>query len=258
MANQQNGRRILLKRAKSLHLVPYVYNSTYDDYVLGSDVYDLSAIVGDSMQLQQGDGNTDSEDNEFTNQPLVQCVTAGRYAFTAQCVDLQNNMVKVIFGAMTGAGVDGLFAMPDDYHDMFVLVRVAFKDANAPDMIIPKLNLNSTLIVSQLKSQLSKGTLGGTAFNRMVAYANGVATINLLTTTQPVEQFSVPATGGTTYTPVTPVIFTPNANSLYVLHHYDEQADKYTFSKIAWSSGSITNNHTMNNGASQIITTSGL
>ena len=92
------GRR-LLRKAQSLWVLPYVYNSSLNDYVLGQTVYDLSAIIGDSITLEQQDGDAQTKMNEFTNEPLVKNISAGECRFTAQCLDLQNAVLKSLFAA---------------------------------------------------------------------------------------------------------------------------------------------------------------
>ena len=58
----KNGRTVLMK-AESMMLVPYVYNSTYGDYVLGSDVYDISEVIGDSIVIEQSEGDSVTKEN---------------------------------------------------------------------------------------------------------------------------------------------------------------------------------------------------
>ena len=193
-----NGGRIVLKKAQSMMAVPYVYDSTIGDYVLGSDVYDISAIIGDTITLEQSDGNTEAKYNEFVGTPLIENTSGGKYEFSAECIDLQNNVLKSLFGAMTASG--GAAAFNADYVEMYALIRVRFEDAALPDVVLPKVHLNSKLFIQQLKTRTSQGNISGTAMPRNCGIENsGQTALSWLS--------SIYSNG--TYTPFTPVLFVP-------------------------------------------------
>ena len=224
-----NDGRIVLKKAESMMVVPYVYDSSVGDYVIGEDVYDISAVIGDSITLEQDDGERKTKNNEFVAAPLIESVSGAKYNFTAQCIDLQNAVLVSCFNVMSVDGVSGAIAFNDDHTLLYALVRVRFKDESLPDVFIPKLQLNSKLLVNQLKTRLSQGNISGSAQSVFVAVAGSGNTSAL--------QFDVPTTGGTTYTPFTPVLFVPRGNEPLFFHHKGNGSTDY-YSYVDFSNGS--------------------
>lgn len=227
-----NGGRIVLKKAQSMMVVPYVYDSTIGDYVLGSDVYDISAIIGDTITLEQSDGNTEAKYNEFVGTPLIENTSGGKYEFKAECIDLQNNVLKSLFGVLTASG--GAAAFNADYVEMYALIRVRFEDASLPDVILPKVQLNSKLFIQQLKTRASQGNIAGTALAHTVAVddRDNPSEGELL-------QFSSQANGAT-YTPYTPVLFVPRGYDFFVYRNEGKLDDVY--SRVNFVNGGINNN----------------
>lgn len=238
----KTGRKFL-RKAESMMLVPYVYDDTdgVEDYVLGSEVYDISAVIGDSIVLEQKDGDVDEKFNEFVQSPLVRNVTAGAYDFTAQCLDLQDKVLRALFGAYTASGtngvVNGVAALPDDYQLQYAMIRIRFHDINLSDVILPKVQMNSKLLLQQMKTRGSQGNVSGTALSQRVAVIDRDAVSPMAL------QFGSGAAGESTFVPVTPVLFVPRGYTPMVLHHRDENDnDKYIFSTVNFTAGSVSHN----------------
>lgn len=247
-----NDGRIVLKKAQSMMAVPYVYDSSVEDYVLGSDVYDISAVIGDSITIEQSDGNTEAKHNEFKASPLIESVSGSKYNFTAQCLDLQNSVLQSLFGVMVGHGyngaVNGAVAFNDDFVLLYALIRIRFEDASLPDVVMPKVQLNSKLFVQQLKTRASQGNIAGTALAHTVAVddRDNQAEGELL-------QFSSQASGAT-YTPDTPVLFVPRGYDFFVYRNEAKLDDVY--SKVNFVNGSVGNHIHINtsNGTWEVRT----
>lgn len=241
----KTGRKFL-RKAESMMLVPYVYDDTdgVEDYVLGSEVYDISAVIGDSIVLEQKDGEVDEKFNEFVQSPIVRNVTAGAYDFTAQCLDLQDKVLRALFGAYTASGtngvVNGVAALPDDYHLQYAMIRIRFHDMNISDVILPKVQMNSKLLLQQMKTRGSQGNISGTALSQRVAVVDRDAVSPMAL------QFGSQVVGETTFIPLTPIIFVPRTYTPMVLHHKDENDDnKYVFSTVNFTTGSVSHNTTV-------------
>jgi hypothetical protein len=226
-----NDGRTIIKKASSMMVVPYVYDSTIGDYVLGSDVYDISAIIGDTITLEQSDGNTEAKYNEFKASPLIESVSGSKYNFTAQCLDLQNSVLRSLFGAMTAGSNEGAAAFNDDFVRLYALIRIRFSDQSIPDIILPKVQMNSKLFIQQLKTRASQGNISGTAFAKACAIQNSSNTALLL--------FSSIASDNI-YTPYTPVLFVPkNRVPIFYYKKNTDTLDYYTY--INFSNGSVSN-----------------
>lgn len=241
----KTGRKFL-RKAESMMLVPYEYDDTdgVEDYVLGSEVYDISAVIGDSIVLEQKDGEVDEKFNEFVQSPLVRNVTAGAYDFTAQCLDLQDKVLRALFGAYTASGtngsVDGVAALPDDYHLQYAMIRIRFHNTGLSDVILPKVQMNSKLLLQQMKTRGSQGNVSGTALSREVAVVDRDASLPM------VLQFGSSIVGQPTYAPYTPILFVPRTYTPMVLHHKDENDDnKYIFSTVDFTTGSVSHNRSV-------------
>lgn len=238
----KTGRKFL-RKAESMMLVPYVYDDTdgVEDYVLGSEVYDISAVIGDSIVLEQKDGEVDEKFNEFVQSPIVRNVTAGAYDFTAQCLDLQDKVLRALFGAYTASGtngvVNGVAAFPDDYQLQYAMIRIRFRDTNLSDVILPKVQMNSKLLMQQMKTRGSQGNVSGTALSQRVAVIDRDAVSPMAL------QFGSGAVGESTFVPVTPVLFVPRGYTPMVLHHRDDNDNnKYIFSTVNFTTGSVSHN----------------
>lgn len=247
-----NGNRIVLKKAQSMMAVPYVYDQSVEDYVLGGDVYDISAVIGDSITIEQSDGNTEAKYNEFKASPLIESVSGSKYAFTAQCIDFQDSVLQSLFGVMVGHGyngaVNGAVAFNDDFVLLYALIRIRFADASLPDVVMPKVQLNSKLFIQQLKTRASQGNIAGTALAHTVSVddRDNPADGELL-------QFSSQS-NGMTYTPHTPVLFVPRGYDFFVYRNETKLDDVY--SRVNFNSGSVENNIYINssNGSWEIRT----
>lgn len=218
--------RTILKNAESMMVVPYVYDSTVGDYVLGEDVYDISAVIGDSIVIEQSEGNTETKYNEFVGSPLLECVSGGKVALTAQCVDFQDAVLKSLFGAMVSES--GVAALNDDYVLIYALIRVRFKDESLPDVILPKAQLNSRLFIQQLKTRSGQGNIAATAHSLDIAIEDLESQGHLL-------QFQKLG-GENTYVPYTPFVFVPHGYTPLFRH------DGNNFSVVDFAIGSVAHN----------------
>jgi hypothetical protein len=248
----KTGRKFF-KKASSMMLVPYVYDMSLDDYVLGSDVYDISAVIGDSIMVEQKDGEVEEKFNEFVRSPLVRNVTAGSYDFTAQCLDLQDKVLRALFGVYTASGAngvaEGVSAFPDDYLLQYAMIRIQFKGSELPDIVFPKVQMNSKMLLQQMKTRGSQGNISGTALSREVAVIDKDAQdLSVL-------QFS-PIAGQPTYAPFTPILFVPRDYTPMVLHHIDDgDDDTHIFSTVDFTTGTVSHNRSVNisNGSYEIV-----
>ena len=240
--------RTILKKAESVVLVPYTYDSGIDDYAVGSTMYDISAIIGDSIVLEQSEGTTEVKENEFVSSPLISAIAGSKYGFTAQCLDMQNSILKSIFGAMIGSGangaVNGAVAFFDDFPLQYALIRIKFQKGT-PDLIMPKVQMNSRLFVQQLKTRAGQGNIAGTAMAHYIAVADSAASMKLLEFVAP--NMGVRSSGnpyanssGTTYMPYTPVLFVPQGSHLFV------QYNGKIFADLNFSNGSVSYNISVN------------
>lgn len=228
----KKGKKIL-RNPESLYVLPYVYDDTLNDFVLGQTIYDLSAIIGDSIVIEQDDGDVQNKVNEFTNAPLVRNATSGEWKVTAQCIDLQNNVLKSLFAAYYN-DTAGIAAMRGEYETLYALIRIRFSDASIPDVYLPKVQMNSKLLLQQMRSRGSQGNLGGTALSRECAVIETAPTSEhdgeLYGMTDMIN-------GVTLYSVSTPLLFVPRDNSVLILNHRDDDSGESVFDEILQDPG---------------------
>ena len=220
--------RTLFKKAKALQVLPYVYDANLEDYVLGPNVYDISAVIGDSISCEQSDGDVTTKNNEFTPQPVVRNTTAGTWNFTAQVLDLQNNVLRALFGALIATEtVSGatyhISAIPEDYQTRYALVRVSFRDNNTPDVYFPRMLLDSKLMINQLKTRGAQGNLNCVALSLECAIMSRARQGNLV---------RLSSLSGNKYMVRTPIMFVPQSYTPLFLHHQENGG--YFFSQVDW------------------------
>lgn len=152
---------MVFKGAKNLIITPYTASDT-----LGTDSYDIRSIVADSISIEQDDNTVNSKDAEFFDTPLIENTQLGKFQFSATCIDMQNTIMTKLFGCTVNGDI---VTFPSSYKDLYVLARIVFVDTESNDIIIPKLRLNSKLVIGTLKTGSAEGTIQGTAHLTSVA-----------------------------------------------------------------------------------------
>lgn len=228
----QTGRTIF-KKPSSLWILPYKYDSTISDYVLGNTVYDISAIIGDTISYDENDGETSSKYNEFVGEPIITNTTSGSKKLSAQCLDLQNNILKVMFGALYNTE-HAVAALRRDYEPLYALIRLRFTEQNVPDVYFPMVALNSKMMMQQLKSRGAQGNLNGVVESRRCAVVD----------TEPAGAVNGTLVGlqddvnnETKYSVITPMLFVPKESKVLITHHYDSVNRITKYDEIKRSAG---------------------
>ena len=209
-------------------MIPYVYDDEVADYVVGGTIYDISSIIGDSIEIWQDDGDEQTKVREFSQQPVAVNATSGNLKFSAQCIDMQDSILSSAFGAFTSEGAPSV-AFPNDYADLFAVLRIQFRDETSPDIYIPKVHLSSSLEIKNLKTGLAHGTLRGIAVSRIMCVTTDNESTRL-------ERFSI-SNDTCAHLIDTPMIFVSRMQRPLFFHSYDEGENVYTFSRISWEEG---------------------
>lgn len=154
--NQSNA--VVFKNATGMTITPYVRNQATGAWELGENEYDISEIMADTVSIEPEDNEVNSIDAEFRDTPLIQSISLGAVNFTCTCIDMQNGIMKNIFGWEEAN--DSVFA-PTSYKEMFAAIKVTFADA--PTIALPFVQMNSKAVISTLKTGTAQGTISGTA-----------------------------------------------------------------------------------------------
>lgn len=153
---QTNLGRIFLSNASRLLVTPYI-----DEDTVGTTTYDIISIVADTLSITPDDNTINTREWEFGDTPLYETVTLGKVQFAATCIDLQNKILKNIFG---WTEVNGDVFMPKTYVDKYASIVIEFADETDPIIVLPKVKMNSKVVLASLKTGSAEGQLAGTAY----------------------------------------------------------------------------------------------
>ena len=155
-----DSERRVFTNLKAILFTPWASESA-----VGETTYDLVNIVGDTTSVEQADNNVNEIEHEFSSEPLYENITLGKKSFTCDCIDFQNDVLKNLFGWETTEGGDA-FA-PITYKDLFCKIEMQFNSTN-DIVVLPKVKMNSKVVLSTMKSNVSKGTISGTCYSAYV------------------------------------------------------------------------------------------
>lgn len=156
MAKIELGTRRVFSNLKAAYFTPWA-----NEGEIGDAIYDLVDIVGDSTSVEQAENEVNAIDHEFSSSPLFENINLGEKTFTTECIDLQNDVLKTMFG-WTVDEAGNAFA-PVNYKDMYCKVELHF---NTTDdiLVLPKVKLNSRAVIASMKTDVSRANITGTCY----------------------------------------------------------------------------------------------
>ena len=168
---------------KGMDFTPWTNDST-----LGDTTYDLVNIVGDSTTVEQADNDVTTIEHEFRAEPLYESVKLGQKSMSAECIDYQNDVLKIMMGWDTAE--DGTAFAPTAYKD--VICKVVLRFNSTDDIVVlPKVKMNSKAMLASMKTDVSRLTISGTCYS---AYVKSGSTTKLT------DMAVIPAANASTYT----------------------------------------------------------
>lgn len=160
MAKVELGARRQFSNLKSALFTPWK-----DEKTLGENTYDLVDIVADTTSVEQEDNEVNTIDHEFSSTPLVENISLGAKTFTTECIDMQNDVLKGMFGWATDEA--GNAFAPKAYKPLYCKVELQF---NSTDdiVVLPKVLLNSRAVFASMKTDVSRANISGTCYPAFV------------------------------------------------------------------------------------------
>lgn len=142
------------------------------------DTFIFDEVVRDTTTISQDDNDSTTIENEFSDDPILDIVSLGKFQFAAEVADIQTEILKNFANYTYDSTAKKLFA-PAAYQKAYVKIDLVFKngtDADGSDkymsICIPKLQLNSRLMVESMNSNIARLNLAGTATS-VALTANG-------------------------------------------------------------------------------------
>ena len=144
---------------KYLYITPFTDSTTK-----GSTTYMVEDVVRDSVTLTQEDNEENPVENEFSSTPIINNITAGSYTFTAEVGDLQGELAKALAGFDVDSTSGKIYA-PSGYVEVFAEIALVFESGSSYiAAILPKVQLNSIVLIESLNSSIGKITINGTGY----------------------------------------------------------------------------------------------
>ena len=129
-----------------------------------ANIYDITEVVADSTSIEQADNDSNVIEHEFSSNPLFENITLGDKTFTCESIDLQDGVLKGLFGWQELAS--------DEYKHLYATIELGFTNSE-DEIVLPKVLLNSKAVIASMKTDASKATISGTCYN---AYIDSVKT----------------------------------------------------------------------------------
>lgn len=152
-----NSGKVVFSNATQILFTPYTNVDT-----IGSTSYDLVDILADSLSFTPDDNTINSKDAEFRDEPLFENIMLGKIQFAATSTDMQNTIMKELFGWSIDATSSAAFA-PNAYQELWCKIEVVFGDST-PRVVAPKVKMNSKAVISTLKTGSAEGQIAGTCY----------------------------------------------------------------------------------------------
>ncbi len=163
---QPLGTRRVFANLKYLYVTPWTDEST-----LGSKTYDIVDVVADTTSIEQADNEVNAIDHEFSSSPLYENVNLGEKTFSCESIDLQNDILKELFGWTADLQGNVVFA-PTGYKDLYVAMEIGF-NSTEDIVVLPKVKMNSRAVIASMRTDVSRANITGSCYP---AYVNNVKT----------------------------------------------------------------------------------
>ena len=147
------------KFIKPSYIVATLFTGSEQDDVPKGDSYILEDVVEDTTSIAQDDNDVNDIECETSDSPILSIVKLGKYQFTAEVADTQKDLLVALMG----------FA-PAQYKKLYAKIDVVFEEGETMTaFVVPKVQLNSKLMLESLNSNVGRINLAGTAYDANVS-----------------------------------------------------------------------------------------
>lgn len=146
----------------------YIRVTPWTDETSGpkGDTYDITEVVADTTSLEQAENDSNVLEHEFSANPLFENITLGDKTFTCESIDLQDAVLKGLFGWQE-VGSNGGVAAPKEYKHLYATIEMGFTNVD-DEIVLPKVLLNSRAVIASMKTDASRANITGTCYNAWV------------------------------------------------------------------------------------------
>lgn len=162
------------KFIKPSYIVATLFTGSEQNDVPGGDSYILEDVVEDTTSITQDDNDVNDIECETSDSPILSIVKLGKYQFTAEVADTQKDLLVALMGFTEGAASSAKCFAPARYKKLYAKIDVVFKEGTTMTaFVVPKVQLNSKLMLESLNSNVGRINLAGTAYDANVADGSG-------------------------------------------------------------------------------------
>lgn len=163
---QNLGARRVFANLKYLYVTPWIGEES-----LGTKTYDIVDVVADTTSIEQAENDVNAIDHEFSSSPLYENVNLGEKTFSCESIDLQNDILKELFGWEADQQGNIVYA-PTGYKDLYVAMEIGF-NSTEDTIVLPKVKMNSRAVIASMRTDVSRANITGSCYP---AYVNGINT----------------------------------------------------------------------------------
>lgn len=168
MAKASLNERVVYTNLEYIRVTPWTSETSGPD----SDTYDLTEVVADTTSVEQAENESNVLEREFSSAPLYENIQLGDKTFTCESIDLQNAVLKGLFGWEGGETSDTNVYAPTAYVHKYATIELGFHGTTNV-IVLPKVLLNSRAVIASMKTDASRANITGTCYP---AYVNGKET----------------------------------------------------------------------------------
>lgn len=149
-----------------------LFITPYNGNAIGTETYKLEEVVRDTTSISQDDPEENSIENEFSAEPLINNVDAGKYNFATNVGDMQGELLSKLAGFTYDTSNKFAYA-PKSYTEVFAKVELVFKDGatNYVAAVLPKVQLNSKALLESINTSIGQIAITGIAYSGVVGIA---------------------------------------------------------------------------------------
>jgi len=171
MANVKRTSKTSFQVIKPYCLVAQIYTGGEGETADNpkGDTFIFDEVVRDTTTISQDDNTSTTIENEFSDDPIIDIVSLGKFQFASEVADIQKDILVNFANYTYDSTAKKLYA-PAAYQKTYVKIDLVFQNGTTPEgqdkfmsICVPKLQLNSKLMVESMNSNIARLNLAGTA-----------------------------------------------------------------------------------------------
>lgn len=158
------------KFTKPSYIVATMFTGAEENDTPSGDSFILEDVVAGSTSLSPDDNETTDIECETSDSPILSIVKLGKYQFSAEVGDTQKDLLVSLLGFKAGTTDTKKYFAPAQYKKSYAKIDVVFDDGESKTaFVLPKVQLNSKLMLESLNSNIGRISLAGTAYDANIS-----------------------------------------------------------------------------------------